>query len=71
MASHKLWLADKPERNPNKRDKDRAQGNVLLDAVREYMQVSYPLDTDFVLDLPDELLPYFNGWAARVGCAGK
>ncbi len=67
MALYKLWLADKPERNPNKRDKDRAQGTVLLDVVREYMQVSYPLDTDFVLDLPDELLPYFNGWAARVG----
>ena len=26
MALHKLWLADKPERNANKRSKDRAQG---------------------------------------------
>jgi len=67
MALHKLWLADRPLRNPNKRDKDRQQGNVLLDAVREYMSVSYPLITDFVLDLPDELLPYFDDWAARTG----
>jgi hypothetical protein len=37
-------------------DKDREQGNALLEAVREFMSVSYPLDIDFVLDLPEELL---------------
>jgi hypothetical protein len=65
MALHKLWLADKPERNANKRDKDRMQGNILLDAIRGYMTISYPLDLDFVLNLPEELIAHFNRWAEQ------
>jgi hypothetical protein len=65
MALHKLWLADKPERNANKRDKDRVQGNILLDAIRGYMTISYPLDLDFVLDLPEELIAHFSRWAEQ------
>jgi hypothetical protein len=65
MALHKLWLADKPERNANKRDKDRMQGNILLDAIRTHMMISYPLDLDFVLDLPEELIAHFNRWAEQ------
>jgi hypothetical protein len=65
MALHKLWLADKPERNANKRDKDRMQGNILLDAICTHMTISYPLDLDFVLDLPDELIAHFNRWAKQ------
>jgi hypothetical protein len=64
MALHKLWLANKPERNPAKRDKDRRQGDVLLDAVRHFMQASHPINVDFVLDLPEDLRPTFDQWCA-------
>ena len=64
MGLHKLWLADKPERNPVKRDKDRRQGNVLLDAVRYFMQASHPLNVDFVFAIPDDLRPTFDNWCS-------
>jgi hypothetical protein len=64
MGLHKLWLADKPQRNPAKRDKDRRQGNVLLDAVRHFMQASHPINVDFVFALPDDLRPTFDQWCA-------
>lgn len=63
MALHKLWLADKAERRPSKREKDRRQGEVLLDAVRHFLSNSHPVDIAFVLDLPDELRPHFDAWA--------
>ncbi len=65
MALHKLWLAEKPERDANKRPKDKLQGTLLLTTVSRYMEVAYPLDTDFVLDLPDKLRPVFDRWAAE------
>ena len=64
MALHKLWLADKPERRADKKDKDRRQGNVLLDAARYFLQTSHPLNIDFVLELPEELRPHFDQWCA-------
>jgi hypothetical protein len=64
MALHKLWLSEKPERNPAKKDKDQRQGNVLLDAVRYFLEDVYPLDVDFVMGLPQELRPYFDQWCA-------
>lgn len=67
MALHKLWLADKPERNPAKRDKDRRQGNVLLDGVRYFSQASHPLNVDFVFDLPEELRSIFDRWCKETG----
>jgi hypothetical protein len=65
MALHKLWLADKPERRADKKDKDRRQGNVLLDAVRYFLTSSHPLNIDFVLDLPEELRRYFDQWCSE------
>ena len=65
MGLHKLWLADKPERNPVKRDKDRRQGDVLLDAVRHFMQASHPLNVDFVFSVPDDLRPTFDRWCVE------
>lgn len=65
MALHKLWLAKKPERNAQKRPKDARQGEVLLSACRFFLADAYPLDVDFVLDLPDELRELFNEWAIR------
>lgn len=63
MALHKLWLSQKPGRNPAKKPKDERQGNVLLDATRYFLADTYPLDLGFVLDLPDELRGIFNAWA--------
>lgn len=67
MALHKLWLADKPERNALKRPKDRRQGDVLLSACRWFLADSYPLDVDFVLALPAELRDLFTSWAKANG----
>lgn len=61
FALHKLWLADKPTRNPLKRGKDRKQGKALLDAVVEAMP-QYPLDAAFEKSLPPELLPHWVAW---------
>lgn len=63
MALHKLWLSKKPERHPQKKPKDARQGQVLLDACRYFLADSYPLDIDFVLELPEELRDLFNDWA--------
>lgn len=57
MALHKLWLADKKERSRLKVDKDRRQGQLLLDAVRRLMP-HYPLDDAFIRSVPSELRPY-------------
>lgn len=67
MALHKLCLADKPERRADKKDKDRRQGTVLLDAVRYYLQASHPFNMDFVLELPEELRRYFDQWCLEAG----
>ena len=63
MALHKLWLSNKPERRASKKPKDRRQGEVLLDACRFFLGDTYPMDIDFVLDLPSELRELFNAWA--------
>ena len=67
MALHKLWLAKKPERNALKRPKDLRQGDVLLSACRYFLAHAYPLDSDFVLELPAELRELFNAWAQASG----
>ena len=67
MAVHKLWLSLKPERNPSKKGKDARQGNVLLDATRYFLRDSYPMDLDFVLELPPELRDLFTAWAQQSG----
>lgn len=67
MALHKLWLADKLERRADKKDKDRRQGNVLLDAARYFLKTSHPLNIDFVLELPEELRHHFDQWCAVSG----
>ena len=67
MALHKLWLSNKPERRESKKPKDRRQGEVLLDACRYFLHDNYPMDIDFVLDLPLELRDPFNEWATSNG----
>lgn len=67
MALHKLWLSNKPERRESKKPKDRRQGEVLLAACRFFLRDTYPMDVDFVLDLPEELRELFNAWATGNG----
>ena len=68
FALHKLWMAAQAKRNPLKRPKDRKQGLALLDAVAEAMP-HYPLDAEFVRDLPIELLPFWEEWRGQMSPA--
>ena len=61
FALHKLWMSDKPERNRQKKPKDRTQGQMLLSAIARAMP-HYPLDDAFASQLPPELVPYFDEW---------
>lgn len=63
FALHKLWMADKPSRNPLKKSKDRRQGEILLAAIARSMP-HYPLDDAFAAELPDALSRYFEVWQA-------
>lgn len=64
FALQKLWMAEKPERNPQKKPKDRKQGIALLDAVWLAMH-HYPLDSAFYHTLPDGLKPHFERWESE------
>ena len=57
FALHKLWLADKPGRNPLKVSKDRGQGEALLEAIA-FTMPRFPLDQAFIAELPPELARY-------------
>jgi len=61
FALHKLWLANKPSRDPLKKGKDQAQGRYLLDLVADRMP-HFALDGEFEQQLPAELRPYYEGW---------
>lgn len=61
FALQKLWMAQKPERNPQKKPKDQKQGMALLNAVWQAMP-HYPLDRGFYDTLPPELKPHFELW---------
>jgi hypothetical protein len=61
FALHKLWLAQKPTRNPLKRPKDEKQGMLLLSAIAQHMP-HYALDEAFRDALPPELVPHLDHW---------
>lgn len=61
FALQKLWLAEKPSRNPLKKPKDAKQGALLLSAIDERMP-HFPLDDAFRDELPSELTPHFDRW---------
>lgn len=69
FALQKLWLADKPQRDPQKKGKDRKQGSALLDAVWLTMR-HYPLDNAFYDELPAALKSYFERWEAQKPARG-
>lgn len=64
FALQKLWMAEKPGRDPQKKPKDRKQGNAVLDAVWVAMR-HYPLDEGFYKELPYALRPHFEAWDAN------
>lgn len=64
MALHKIWLAEKPQRDRLKVDKDHAQGVALLSAVREWMP-HLDVGPKFREGLPAELAPHYDAWAAQ------
>lgn len=61
FALHKLWMAQKPERNPLNKPKDAKQGKALLDVIAAYMP-QYDLGTGFAAELPVELVPFYEQW---------
>ncbi|TXI09614.1 MAG: hypothetical protein E6Q76_05350 [Rhizobium sp.] len=63
MALHKLWLADKPTRNPLKRPKDRKQGQLLAAAVAKNMP-GFPVSDEFLSTVPEELRRYVGAFSA-------
>jgi hypothetical protein len=69
FALQKLWIAEKPGRDPQKKGKDRKQGSALLDAVWLTMR-HYPLDTAFYDQLPAALKPYFESWETQKPASG-
>jgi hypothetical protein len=64
FALQKLWLSEKPSRDPLKKPKDAKQGALLLEAIEARMP-HYPLDDAFRAELPTGLLPYFDTWRER------
>lgn len=66
FALHKLWMSDKPTRNPLKRPKDRKQGLALLDLVAAAMP-HYPMGAAFAAELPAELQVHFDAWRTAPG----
>jgi hypothetical protein len=67
MALHKMWLSRKETRKSTKRPKDAQQARLLLDFTAQKMQQSHPLNIEFVMSLPEELLALFNEWANETG----
>jgi hypothetical protein len=61
FALQKLWMAEKPDRDPQKIAKDHKQGIAVLDAVWIAMR-HYPIDDAFIAELPDALRPHFERW---------
>ncbi|MBV1687710.1 nucleotidyltransferase domain-containing protein [Novosphingobium sp. G106] len=61
FALQKLWMAEQTKRNALKRPKDRKQGIMLLDAVKQAMPL-YPVNDAFEAALPGELSPLFDRW---------
>jgi hypothetical protein len=64
FALQKLWLSEKPSRDPLKKPKDVKQGALLLDAIEARMP-HYPLDDAFRAELSSELLSVFDKWRER------
>ncbi|HEX4896601.1 MAG TPA: GSU2403 family nucleotidyltransferase fold protein [Solimonas sp.] len=69
MALHKLWIADKPQRNPNKVPKDREQGMRLARAVAVDMH-RFPVGDEFRRQVPEILQPYLRAFPQVIAPSG-
>jgi hypothetical protein len=63
FALQKIWLSEKPDRNPLKRRKDRAQGYAVLDALTG--SPGFPLGPGFAKGLPTELAQRLHDWRSH------
>lgn len=55
-AAHKLWLAEREDRDPEKKIRDRQQGQVVLDLIATKLP-QFRLDEAFMNMMPGELRP--------------
>lgn len=63
MALHKVWLSRKPERSKQsvtKAKKDYDQGSALFELVVNKMPYDYPIDDNFISQIPPSLMPTFK-----------
>ena len=54
FALHKLWVSNRVDRNPLKKNKDQRQGKAVIDLALQYLP-SHPFDAEFRRLLPPEL----------------
>jgi hypothetical protein len=62
FALQKLYIAEKPNRDPLKRNKDRRQAAALLQACKTGLLPRHPLDKTFISEIPKELKPHWQDW---------
>jgi hypothetical protein len=60
---HKLWVADRPDRRPDKARRDRKQELAVARLIREQLP-NYGFDIDRVQNFPEPLLDYLEQVAA-------
>ena len=65
-AAHKLWLAEREDRDPQKKIRDRQQALVLLELIASRLP-QLRLDEDFKRMLPGALRPLFEAALKRGG----
>lgn len=63
-AAHKFWLAEREDRDPQKKIRDRQQALVLLDLIDSRLP-QFKLDEDFTRMLPGPLRPLFEAALER------
>lgn len=56
---HKLWVADRPDRRPDKARRDRQQAMAVASLIREQLP-NYGFDIDRVQNFPEPLLDYLQ-----------
>lgn len=60
FALQKLWLAEKPTRDPLKKPKDRRQGEAILAACADGTLARHPITKEFKASLPEALRPHLE-----------
>lgn len=60
FALQKLWLAEKPSRNPLKKPKDKRQGEAILGACADGTLPRHPITKEFRASLPEALRPHLK-----------